>query len=87
MANRLDLLSEFDFIWQRKFGFRVSGAGWYDEAYSNLHNGEATENTLSNGLPTLGLSSFTNRYAKGVSGELDGFVFGNFDLGDVPVKR
>ena len=28
VTNRLDLLSEFDFVWQRKHGFRVSAAGW-----------------------------------------------------------
>ena len=65
-------------------GFRVSGAGWYDYAYSHLDNtNNATANTLVNGLPVAGaLSPYTKRYAKGVSGELlDAFVFANFDVG------
>ncbi len=33
VQNRLDLLSEFDFIYKRTMGFRVSAAGWYDDAY------------------------------------------------------
>jgi hypothetical protein len=33
VTNRLDLLSEFDFVYQKKYGFRVSGAAWYDNAY------------------------------------------------------
>ena len=35
VANRLDLLSEFDLVWKKRYGFRVSGAGWYDDAYGN----------------------------------------------------
>ena len=35
VANRFDLLSEFDLVYQQKYGFRVSAAGWYDNAYSD----------------------------------------------------
>jgi len=89
VTNRLDVLSEFDFVFQRKYGFRVSGAGWYDDAYRSLDNhNDATANTLVGGLPVAGvLSPYTKRYAKGPSGELlDAFVFANFDAGDVPVN-
>jgi hypothetical protein len=78
VTNRLDLLSEFDLIYQRKHGFRVSAAGWYDDAYGNLdNNNNVTANTLSGGLPAAGiLSPYTKRYAKGLSGEfLDAFAF------------
>jgi hypothetical protein len=27
------VLSEFDFVWRKSLGFRVSAAGWYDNAY------------------------------------------------------
>ena len=89
VTNRFDVLSEFDFIYRKKYGFRVSGAGWYDFAYQNLDNtSNATANTLVDGLPVAGvLSPYTKRYAKGFSGEfLDAFVFANFDVGDVPVN-
>jgi hypothetical protein len=89
VTNRLDLLSEFDVVWQGKYGFRLSGAGWYDQAYSHLDNtSTATANTLVNGLPAAGqLSSYTKRYGKGLSGEmLDWFTFGSFDIGGVPVN-
>ena len=33
VQNRLDLLTEFDVVYKRMFGFRVSAAGWYDNAY------------------------------------------------------
>jgi Protein of unknown function (DUF1302) len=89
VTNRLDVLSEFDLVWQRSYGVRVSAAGWYDQAYASLDNtNTASANTLVNGLPAAGvLSDFTKRYAKGVSGEmLDWFAFGNFDVGGVPVN-
>jgi hypothetical protein len=87
VTNRVDLLSELDLVWRRNFGFRVSGAAWYDDAYRHLDNhNDATANTLVNGLPRAGvLSPYTKRYAQGPSGEfLDAFAFGNFDVGPVP---
>jgi hypothetical protein len=89
VTNRIDLLSEFDFVYQRRFGFRTSYAAWGDAAYSHLDNtNTATANTLVDGLPVAGtLSRYTKRYSKGPSGEwLDAFAFANFDAGDVPVN-
>jgi hypothetical protein len=89
VTNRLDVLSEFDLVWQKKYGFRVSAAGWWDAAYNSLDNSNtATANTLVNGLPVAGaLSQYTKRYAKGASGEwLDAFTFANFEIGDIPVN-
>ncbi|MGR4867979.1 DUF1302 domain-containing protein [Variovorax sp. LARHSF232] len=89
VANRGDLLSEFDLVYQKKYGFRVSGTAWYDAAYRNLDNrSNATANTLVNGVPTAGvLSNYTSRYAKGPSGELlDAFVFGGTTFGETDVS-
>ena len=89
VTNRLDVLSEFDVVWQRKYGVRVSAAGWYDQAYANLDNSStATANTLVDGLPVAGvLSPYTKRFGKGASGEmLDWFAFGAFDVGGMPVN-
>jgi len=89
VTNRFDVLSEFDFVYKRMMGFRVSAAGWTDFAYNSLDNtNTATANTLVNGFPVAGaLSNYTKRYAKGPSGEiLDAFGFANFDVGDVPVS-
>jgi hypothetical protein len=85
--NRLDLLSEFDLVYQGNKGLRVSAAGWYDNAYSNDH--------ITNGAKLAGrgsytgdtYSNFTKRYYNGPSGELlDAFVFGNFDFGTTSVR-
>ena len=85
---RFDLLSEFDVVWKKSLGFRVSAAGWYDGGYANLDNHNlATENNLDNGLPAYGLSDYTTRYAEGPSGEfLDVFAFAKFDIGNAPVN-
>jgi hypothetical protein len=89
VTNRIDVLSELDIVWQRKYGLRLSAAGWYDAAYRSLDNtNTATANTLVDGLPAAGVPSpYTKRYAKGPSGEmLDWFVFGGFDVGGMPVN-
>jgi Protein of unknown function (DUF1302) len=91
VANRLDLLSELDFVVQKQYGFRVSGAGWADIAYTSLsdtNTSNATSNALVNGKPTGGaLSPYASRYAKGPSGELlDAFLFANSEIGSVPVS-
>ncbi len=58
VTNRFDVLSEFDLVWQKKLGFRVSAAGWWDAAYNSLDNtNTATANTLVNGLPAAGVLS------------------------------
>ena len=89
VTNRLDLLTEFDVVYQKTFGARFSAALWYDAAYRDLPNHfNTTANTLVNGLPVAGvLSPYTKRYAEGASGEwLDAFGFANFDLFGIPVN-
>ncbi len=88
VSERVDLLSEFDFIYQDRMGFRVSGAGWYDAAYESLDNEHlVSSNHMNNGRASLGLSDETEPYFRGPSGEiLDAFVFGKFDVGSVPVN-
>lgn len=88
VSNRLDVLSEVDVIYKNKVGFRVSGSAWYDDAYRNLDNtSSATSNHIENGAPALGLSNSAKRFHKGPSGEiLDAFLFGRFELGDMPVN-
>jgi hypothetical protein len=89
VTNRLDILSEFDVIWRKSYGARVSVAAWYDNAYTNLDNGNtATANTLVNGRPVAGeLSPYTKRYAQGPSAEfLDAFAFANVDVAGIPIN-
>ncbi len=86
VTNRIDLLSEFDVVYRKAFGARVSAATWYDQAYAgSLDNTSvATSNHLDKGVRALGLSNTTQRYFKGPSGEfLDAFAFASVDVGGI----
>lgn len=89
VTSRFDLLSELDVIYKEKFGFHVSGAGWYDPIYAGSldNNNAASSNHMVNGQQGLGLNQNTKRLYRGPDGELmDGFVFAKFQVGDVPVS-
>jgi Protein of unknown function (DUF1302) len=88
--NRVDLLSEFDLIYKDRYGFRVSGEGWYDQAYHNTTTGFAA-GPSSVGIPSAyynnRYSSYVEKYYRGPGGQLlDAFVFGTFDAGSVPIS-
>ena len=81
VSSRVDILSEFDFVYKDRHGFRLTAAGWYDPAYNSTdHDSPETINTLDGSK----LSSYTeDRYA-GPDGEfLDAFIFTGFDVGEV----
>lgn len=83
--NRVDVLTEFDFVYKQAYGVHVSAATWYDAAYSgSLDNtSRATSNHVVNGVPSYGFSDYTSRYYKGPSGEwMDAYAFGRFMIGD-----
>lgn len=78
VSARADLLSEFDAVWRRDFGLRLSGAAWYDD---KLHHKTKADND-----PTIGQTPFDEFPArtKKVAGEkaelLDAFVFGGWRM-------
>jgi hypothetical protein len=88
VANRVDLLSEFDLVLRNRMGVRVSGAAWRDWAYGE--ESRTNPNPPLAGIPSYEnrrYSPYTQRFYKGASGELlDAFVFANFEAGGVPVK-
>lgn len=80
VSARLDLLSEFDAVWRRDFGLRLSAAAWYDD---KLHRKTQADND-----PTIGQTpydEFPSRTRK-IAGEkaelLDAFVFGGWRAGN-----
>lgn len=92
VTNRIDLLSEFDVVYKKRHGFRVSGTAWYDAVYTNdsVAPNPAFSfpglGNVSSAYPNNQYTSFTKRWNNGLSGEfLDAFVFGGFDIGEVPV--
>lgn len=87
VSNRVDLLSELDVIWKDTIGFRISGAAWYDHAYSNNMN-QADDvpitqwGTSLTTVPGELTDDGKDQHYKG--GELlDAFVFWNWEAGDV----
>ncbi|MFU2325031.1 DUF1302 domain-containing protein [Pseudomonas sp. NFX98] len=87
-SNRLDILSELEVGWRRTHGFRVSAAGWVDQAYSDT---DVERNPSLANLPSSynnnSYSGTTKRFYRGPSGEiLDAFVYGNFEIGTMPLS-
>ena len=85
-TSRFDVLSEFDFVWKKQLGFRVSAAGWFDGNYGENSTPNPNFAAYPNYTNTE-YTPYTKRFYRGPSGEfLDAFVFANFDLGDVSTK-
>jgi hypothetical protein len=86
VAKRLDLLTELDVTYKKRYGARLSGTAWYDGAYGNTSGFNPALAGVSSYV-NHEYSSTTKRLYRGPSGELlDAFVFGGFDLGEVPVN-
>lgn len=91
VSNRLDLFSEADLVYKKRYGVRVSGAAWYDERYAleRMQNRSvATSNYLVGaGTPAVGLNSYTTNNFAGPNGELlDAFAFANSDINGMPLN-
>ena len=81
VTNRVDVMSEMEVAYKQYNGFRISGAGWYDQAYENTDVETSPGNVYYPGAfpgtstPSYNngkYSSFTKRYHRGPSGELLG---------------
>ncbi len=88
VAKRFDLLTEFDVIYKKRFGARVSATAWYDGAYDS--HSRANPNAPLRNIPSYvgqQYSATVKRLYRGGTGEImDAFVFGSIDLGDIPVQ-
>jgi hypothetical protein len=79
VSERLDLLSEFDVVWQRNMGLRLSAAAWYDAAYQ----GKSAAKDAGNGQsPSNAFNARTKEEAGNKAEWLDAFVFGGWNLGE-----
>jgi hypothetical protein len=88
VAKRIDLLSEFDLVWKRQHGLRVSATAWFDGAYSG--KSRSNPNAPLSGIPSYANNDYSplvKRLYRGGSGEfMDAFVFTGFDIGGMPVR-
>src|SRR5690349_4807947 len=53
VANRLDILTELDVSWRKRWGARMSAAGWYDGAYGSTSRSNPN-------LPLSAIPSYIN---------------------------
>lgn len=77
VSKRVDLLSEFDAVYRKDFGLRISGAAWYDQAYSGKT--DATD-ALNGQTPYNAFPESTRRLAGRKAELLDAFVFGGWQF-------
>lgn len=88
ISNRLDLFSEFD-VSYKDVGFRLSGAAWYDAAYTGSPDSHSAVGGAPDYLPSVfGGSVGANQFpsaTKKIHGQdsewLDMFVFGKTGVG------
>jgi hypothetical protein len=77
-SKRLDLLTELDLVYKRRFGLRLSGAAWYDAVYQDSSDADDPVNGQS---PIDQFPESTQRIAGDDAELLDAFLFGAWDLG------
>ncbi|WP_079437468.1 DUF1302 domain-containing protein [Zoogloea sp. LCSB751] len=89
ISNRLDLLSELELRYKKDFGFRLSGAAWYDDVYNRGNdNPGALGGALVNSR-SVRYDEFTRgtEQLHGRKAELmDAFGYINFAPGDMNVN-
>ena len=83
VTNRLDWLTELDYNYAKRFGFRVTGAAWTDAAF---HDDVRTNPIYATRGSYTGnqFSAYTKRFQKSGAEFLDALVFANGDIGDMP---
>ncbi|MYM22682.1 DUF1302 family protein [Duganella sp. FT135W] len=79
VSKRVDLLSEFDAVFRKDYGLRVSGAAWYDFSYDG--STDATD-ALNGQQPYNAFPSATRKLAGRKAELLDAFVFGGWQIGE-----
>jgi len=79
VSKRIDLLSEFDAVYKKDFGLRLSAAAWYDAAYRGA---TAAADPVNGQTPSNEFPESTRKLAGRKAEVLDAFVFGSSDLGE-----
>ncbi|MDR2838080.1 MAG: DUF1302 domain-containing protein [Azonexus sp.] len=89
ISNRLDWLSEFDFRYQNKMGFRVSAAAWYDDVYQHGNDNPGAMGGALVNYKSVAYDKFPQG-TKDLHGNKtefrDAFVYGTFDAGESSVN-
>jgi len=83
ISSRIDLLSEFDVSYQRRFGARVSGAAWYDTAYNHRNDNDAPDRANQTSVDANEFTDATRRLHGRKAEFLDAFAYVNGHIGDM----
>ncbi len=89
VSNRLDVFTEADLVWQKRFGVRLSGAAYYDAVYNKSNDNPGFSGGAFPNSASVPANEFTKetRDRMGRKAELlDAFVFGQVDAANVPVN-
>lgn len=78
VSNRVDLFTEFDGSY-KDFGFRFSGAAWYDDVY---HQDTDNDTVTSNHAPANEFSDDVKDIMGSDAELLDAFIYSRFDIND-----
>ncbi|MBR0565626.1 DUF1302 domain-containing protein [Azoarcus sp. L1K30] len=81
ISNRLDLLSEFSFNYKRQYGFRVSGAAWYDSVYQGRNDNPGNQGVNSLSVASNAFTKETEQLHGRKAEFMDAFIYGNFAPG------
>jgi hypothetical protein len=79
VSKRIDLLSEFDAVYRKDFGLRLSAAAWFDAAY---HGSTDAADHMNGQTPFNEFPAGTRKLAGEKAELLDAFVFGAWELGE-----
>lgn len=82
ISNRVDILSELDVVSQQGYGFRVSGAAWYDDVYHQSNDNDSSTTANSTSTSSSHFTSDTRKLHGGTGELLDAFMFGGIDIGE-----
>jgi hypothetical protein len=86
ISNRFDLLSEFDLVFKRDFGARVSGAAWYDTVYLDKNDNDLPYTANAVSVPYNQFTEATKKLHGKDAEILDAFIFANTYIGDARVN-
>jgi hypothetical protein len=86
ISNRLDLLSELEFRYKKDFGFRMSGAAWYDDVYHRRNDNPGTQGVNSQSVATDRFTHATEQLHGQKAEFLDMFGYGNFTPWDMSLN-
>lgn len=86
VTDRIDVLSEFETVWQKDWGIRISGSGWYDAAYGNHSRENPAFGGFSGNYAGDKYNGYTRKYVIGGGELLDAFAFGKFQIGETQLN-